>query len=148
MTNKIRNEKYNEYVNAKIPKTKSWPSLFNAFLVGGIICIIGQGITDVLMKIFPTMTLEEANTWMLMGIIFLSSFLTAIGIYDRIGVFGGAGSIIPITGFSNSITSPAIEFNREGVIFGICVKIFTVAGPVIVNGIAISMLAGFIYLFI
>lgn len=146
MTIEERNKKYNEYVEAKIPKTKSWPSLFNAYLVGGLICMLGQAINDILQKIFPSMTMEEANAWMLIVLIFLASFLTAIGVYDRIGIFAGAGSVVPITGFSNSITSPAIEFKKEGIIFGLCVKIFSIAGPVIVNGILISMIAGFIYL--
>ncbi len=148
MTIEERNKKYNEYVEAKIPKTKSWPSLFNAYLVGGLICMLGQAINDVLQKIFPSMTMEEANAWMLIVLIFLASFLTAIGVYDRIGIFAGAGSVVPITGFSNSITSPAIEFKKEGIIFGLCVKIFSIAGPVIVNGILISMIAGFIYLIV
>ena len=100
------------------------------------------------MLIFKTMTVEEATTWMLIILIFLASFLTGLGVYDRIGVFAGAGSIVPITGFSNSIASPAIEFKKEGIIFGLCVKMFTVAGPVIVNGLAISVIVGIIYLFI
>lgn len=148
LNNKKRNKMYNDYVEAKTPKTHNFPTLIWAFLVGGIICVIGQGISDSLMAIFPTMTLEEANGWMLIGLIFMASFLTGLGIYDRIGVFGGAGSIVPITGFSNSITSPAIEFKKEGIIFGTCVKMFTVAGPVIVCGVAISFITGLIYLFI
>ena len=81
-------------------------------------------------------------------LIFLASFLTGVGLYDRIGVFAGAGSIVPITGFSNSITSPAVEFKKEGIIFGLCVKMFSVAGPVIVNGTVISIIVGVIYLFL
>ena len=143
-----RNKKYNEYVLEKIPKTKNFPTLVYSFLIGGLICCVGQAIQDVLMKIFPTMTLEEAGTWMLICLIFLSSFLTGLGVYDRIGAFAGAGSIVPITGFSNSITSPSIEFKKEGIIFGMCVKMFSVAGPVIVNGIAVSIIIGIFYLFI
>ncbi len=143
-----RNKKYNQYVEAKIPKTKNFPSLIYSYLVGGFICMIGQGIQDTLLALFPTMSVESATAWMLIILIFLASFLTAIGVYDRIGVFAGAGSIVPITGFSNSITSPAMEFKKEGIIFGLCVKMFTVAGPVIVNGLAISVLVGIIYLFI
>ena len=143
-----RNKKYNEYVQAKIPKTKNFPTLIYAFIVGGIICCIGQGIMDILMLIFPTMIVESATAWMLIILIFVASLLTGLGIYDRIGVFAGAGSIVPITGFSNSITSPAVEFKREGLIFGLCVKMFTVAGPVIVNGVAVSIIIGLIYLFV
>lgn len=148
MNEKERNKKYNEYVEAKTPKTKNFPSLINAFIVGGIICMIGQGIQDTVLAIFPNVTIEDATAWMLIILIFIASLLTGFGVYDRIGVFAGAGSIVPITGFSNSITSPAIEFKKEGIIFGLCVKMFTVAGPVIVNGVAISVLVGIVYLFL
>lgn len=143
-----RNKKYNEYVELKSPKTKNFPTLIYAFVVGGLICIIGQFILDMLMLIFPTMGVDDATAWMLIILIFIASLLTGIGVYDRIGAFAGAGSIVPITGFSNSITSPALEFKNEGIIFGLCVKMFTVAGPVIVNGVALSILVGIIYLFI
>lgn len=143
-----RNKKYNEYVNSKKPSTKNFPTLIYAYIIGGVICMIGQGIQDVLMLIFPMMSIEAAGTWMLIILIFIASFLTGLGVYDRIGVFAGAGSIVPITGFSNSITSPAVEFKKEGIIFGLCVKMFTVAGPVIVNGTVISIIVGIIYLFI
>ena len=148
MDAKIRNKKYNEYVDAKKPQTKNFPTLIYAYLVGGLICIIGQAIQDSLLAIFPTMSIESAGTWMLIILIFLASFLTAVGVYDRIGVFAGAGSIVPMTGFSNSITSPAMGFKKEGIIFGLCVKMFSVAGPVIVNGLAISVIVGIIYLFL
>ena len=145
---KERNKKYNEYVDKKKPLTKNFPTLIYAYLVGGMICMLGQGIQDVLMLIFPTMSIEAAGTWMLIILIFIASLLTGLGVYDRIGVFAGAGSIVPITGFSNSISSPAIEFKKEGIIFGLCVKMFTVAGPVIVNGTIISIIVGIIYLII
>lgn len=144
----LRNEQYNIYVESKIPKTKDFPTLIWAFLIGGLICCIGQGISDILMLIFPKMGQDEASSWMLIILIFIASLLTGLGIYDRIGVFAGAGSIVPITGFSNSITSPAVEFKKEGIIFGLCVKMFTVAGPVIVCGLIISFITGIIYLFV
>ena len=143
-----RNKKYNAYVDSKKPQTKNFPTLIYAYLVGGLICIFGQIINDTLLSIFPTMSVEATNTWMLIILIFIASFLTGLGVYDRIGVFAGAGSIVPITGFSNSISSPAIEFKKEGIIFGLCVKMFTVAGPVIVNGTIISIIVGIIYLFL
>lgn len=146
MNVKERNKKYNAYVESKKPKTKNFPTLIYAYIVGGVICMIGQGIQDTLLAIFPTMSVDSAGAWMLIILIFIASFLTGIGVYDRIGVFAGAGSIVPITGFSNSITSPAIEFKKEGIIFGLCVKMFTVAGPVIVNGTVISIIVGIIYL--
>lgn len=148
MNKEVRNKKYNEYVEAKTPKTKNWPTLFNAFLIGGLICCIGQGIYDILQYFFPTMTDTELSAWMLIVLIFIACFLTALGVYDRIGTFAGAGSIVPITGFANSVASPALEFKKEGIIFGLCVKMFTVAGPVIVCGIVASIFVGIIYLFI
>ena len=143
-----RNKKYNQYVDSKKPKTKNFPTLFYAYLIGGVICMVGQVIQDSLLMLFPAMSVEHASTWMLIALIFIASFLTGLGLYDRIGVFAGAGSIVPITGFSNSITSPAMEFKKEGLIFGLCVKMFTVAGPVIVNGVLVSVLVGLIYLFL
>lgn len=148
MNKEERNKKYNDYVNSKKPLTRNFPTLIYAYLIGGLICIIGQGINDTLMYFFPSMSIEAANTWMLIILIFIASLLTGLGLYDRIGVFAGGGSIVPITGFSNSITSPAMEFKKEGIIFGLCVKMFTVAGPVIVNGVAISVIVGIIYLFL
>ena len=143
-----RNVKYNKYVNAKIAKTKAFPSLFNAFWVGGLVCVLGQGINDLLLYFFPTMAEQTAWSYTLIALIFLASFLTGLGVFDRIGQFAGAGTIVPITGFSNSIASPAMDFKNEGIIYGLCVKMFSIAGPVIVIGIASSIIVGLIYLFI
>ncbi|MGN1201441.1 MAG: SpoVA/SpoVAEb family sporulation membrane protein [Candidatus Caccovivens sp.] len=145
MEDKKRNEAYNKYVSAKIPKTKGWPSLFNSFLVGGVICLIGQGINDLIMLAFPAMSQQSAWAYTLIILIFLASLLTGIGVYDQIGKFAGGGSIVPITGFSNSIASPSIEFKSEGIVYGICVKMFTIAGPVIVFGTLASIGVGIIY---
>lgn len=143
-----RNKVYNKYVEAKIPRTRPFPSLLNSFLVGGLICLLGQGINDILLLIFPNMAEQSAWALTLIILIFLASFLTGLGVYDKIGKFAGGGSIVPITGFSNSIASPAIEYKNEGIIFGMCVKMFSIAGPVIVCGIASSMLVGLIYFII
>lgn len=145
MEDKKRNEQYNKYVCAKIPKTKPWPSLFNSFIVGGLICLLGQGINDLIMLGFPNMSQHSAWSLTLIALIFIASFLTGIGVYDQIGKFAGGGSIVPITGFSNSISSPSIEFKSEGIIYGICVKMFTIAGPVIVFGTVASIGVGLIY---
>lgn len=145
MEDKKRNEDYNKYVSAKIPKTRAWPTLFNSFWVGGVICLIGQGINDLILLWFPYLSQQSAWAYTLIVLIFIAAFLTGIGVYDQIGKFAGGGSIVPITGFSNSITSPSIEFKSEGIIYGICVKMFTIAGPVIVFGVVSSMLVGFIY---
>jgi len=142
------NISYCKFVENRLPKTKFFPSLLWAFLVGGLICCIGQSINDGLSAIFPALNKDDIQAYTLIILIFLASFLTGIGVYDRIGAFAGAGSIVPITGFSNSIASPAIEFKNEGLIFGLCVKMFSVAGPVIVTGIASSILVGIIYLIV
>ena len=143
-----RNTNYNMYVEAKVPKTKLFPSVMRAFLVGGIICLIGQALFDFWAWVFPEMSEANLTALMLITIIAITQLLTGIGIYDYVGMFGGAGSVIPITGFANSIASPAIEFKKEGIIYGICVKMFTIAGPVIVCGTVGSIVAGLIYLVI
>ena len=148
MKNEKINEAYNSYVEARIPKTKAWPSLFNSFWVGGLICLIGQGINDLIIYIFPSMAQQSAWAWTLIILIFLASLLTGLGVYDKIGKFAGGGSIVPITGFSNSIASPAIEYKHEGIIYGTCVKMFSIAGPVIVTGIVASIVVGIIYFII
>lgn len=148
MENNKRNTNYNLYIESKVPKTKCWPSLLKAFILGGLICAIGQGFFDLYGYLFPNLAESELSTCMLMTIIFITCFLTGLGIYDVIGAWGGAGSVIPITGFSNSISSPSIEFKKEGIIYGICVKMFTIAGPVIVCGVVGSIISGFIGLFI
>ena len=141
------NNNYLNYVTANAPKTKQFKTLTHAFWVGGVICMIGQTFRYLLEFIF-NLKGDELASYVSMIMIFLGAFLTGLGVYDRIGVFAGAGSIVPITGFSNSITSPAIEFKKEGIIFGLCVKMFSVAGPVIVNGTVISIIVGIIYLFL
>ena len=142
---KERNKAYNKYVNAKIPKTRPWPTLFNSFWVGGLICVLGQGINDLILYLSPNVSQSTAWAYTLIVLIFIASFLTGIGVYDKIGKFAGGGTIVPITGFSNSITSPSVEYKDEGIIYGICVKMFTIAGPVIVFGVLSSALVGLVY---
>ena len=108
---------YNEYVEKVTPTHNLWMQMFKAYVVGGLICMLGQAITDILMAIFKTMSVEIATGWTLIVLIFIASLLTGFGVFDRIGVFAGAGTIVPITGFANSITSPAVEFKKEGIIF-------------------------------
>ena len=148
MNKNERNARYNAYVESKIPKTHNFPSLFYAFIIGGIICVLGQTIKDTLLSIFDTMTPQEASNWASIGLIFLASLLTGLGVFDDIGAIAGAGTIVPITGFSNSIASSALDFKREGIIFGMCSKMFIIAGPVIVNGVVASIVVGLIYLII
>lgn len=148
MDREQRNLKYNEYVKARIPKTHAWPTLLRAFWVGGVVCMIGQGFFDIILMIYPTLPKLAAASYTSIFLIFMASLLTGIGVFDRIGAYAGGGTIVPITGFSNSITSPAMEFRSEGLIFGLCVKMFSIAGPVIVIGILSSAIVGLIYLFI
>ena len=148
MDKEERNKKYLMYVSAKSPKTELWPTLLYSFLIGGLICCFGQAINDLLAGWFPSMTETELSAWTLVVIIFLTCILTGIGLFDDLARFAGAGTIVPITGFANSICSSAMEFKREGIIFGMCAKMFTVAGPVIVCGVVSSILIGIIYLFI
>lgn len=143
-----RNTNYNMYVEAKVPKTKLFPSTLRAYLVGGTICMIGQSLFDFWAWVFPNMSEANLTAMMLISIISITQLLTGIGIYDYVGMYGGAGSVIPITGFANAVASPAIEFKKEGIIYGICVKMFTIAGPVIVCGTVGSIVAGLIYLII
>jgi len=139
------NKAYAKYVENRLPKTKFFPSLIWAFLVGGLICCIGQAFFDLLKALLPEVQDKDIQAYTLIILIFLASLLTGLGVYDKIGAFAGAGSIVPITGFSNSIASPAVEFKREGWIFGVCVKMFSIAGPVIVTGVVASMVVGLIY---
>ena len=98
--------------------------------------------------LFPALTEEEIGSWTTVIMIFLGAFFTALGVYDRLGRVAGGGSIIPITGFANSVVSPALEFNREGVFFGVCAKMFVIAGPIIVFGVVSGVVVGVIHLFV
>ena len=138
------NENYLNYVKSVSPKTNEKRSLFRAFWVGGFICCIGQGIRY-LFETYLGLSGDELASYVSMVLIFLGSFLTGLGVYDRIGKFAGGGSIVPITGFANSVVSPALEYKTEGFIYGVAAKMFTVAGPIIVFGVAGSVLIGLIY---
>lgn len=142
------NANYREYVKKKTPKTNEIKTLIAAFRVGGIICIIGQMFHDVIKALFPYLDRKEINSFVTIIMIFFGALLTAIGIYDDIGKFAGAGSIVPITGFANSVVSPAMEFKTEGFIYGMESKMFIVAGPIIISGIVSSVIVGIIYLII
>lgn len=148
MNKENRNKEYLEYVNAKEPKTTAWPSLIFAFLIGGLICLIGQIIVELIMFFWPIISPTYAYTWMQLILIFIAILLTGIGVFDDIAKIAGAGTIIPITGFANSVASPAIEYKREGIVLGVCVKMFVVAGPVIVSAIVSSLVVGVVYYFI
>jgi stage V sporulation protein AC len=143
--NQKRNEDYLMYVERETPKTGWFNSLLHAFLVGGMICCLGQMFGDIIKAYNPTMDILRVGSWINVIIITITILLTAFGVFDRIAKFGGAGTFIPISGFANSIASCAIEFKNEGLVFGIGSKMFYVAGPVLVNGVAYSMIVGLVY---
>ncbi len=135
-------KEYNEYVNKKSPNSPILKNCFNAFWVGGLICSIGQIIMD--FCIYKGMEQTSASTVVSISLIALSAILTALNVFNKIGKFAGAGSLVPITGFANSIVSPAIEYKSEGYVMGVGGKMFTVAGPVLVFGISASVIIGII----
>ena len=138
------NEDYQKYVDKKTPNSPIIKNCFNAFVIGGLICSIGQ----VIFEICKYRGLEENNCYAVVSIIliFFSSFLTALNLFNKIGKVAGAGSLVPITGFANSIVSPAMEYKTEGYVMGVGAKMFTVAGPVLVYGISTSIIVGLIYI--
>lgn len=144
MNNPIDTQKnYQEYVNQKSPNSPILKNCFNAFWVGGLICSIGQVIFS--FCLYKGLDETSSGTVVSIVLIALSAFLTALNIFNKIGKFAGAGSLVPITGFANSIVAPAMEYKSEGYIMGVGAKMFTVAGPVLVYGISASIIVGFIY---
>jgi stage V sporulation protein AC len=143
MKKEITKGEYRKYVEKKAPKSKVLRNMARAFIVGGLICVMGQIITNLL----KNRGLNQIDTASLTSMILILAaiILTAFNIYDEIGKFAGAGSIVPITGFANSIVSPAMEHKSEGYILGVGAKMFIIAGPVLVYGISASVVAGIIY---
>ena len=137
-------KKYQEYVDKKSPNSPILKNCFNAFWVGGLICTLGQ----IILSICKARGFDDASAGTVVSIILiaLSAFLTGLNIFNKIGKFAGAGSLVPITGFANSIVAPSIEYKSEGYIMGVGGKMFTVAGPVLVFGISASIIVGIIYL--
>ena len=144
-TNKYMNE-YESIVKKHSPRNKVVTNSIKAFLVGGSICVIGQFLTNMYMGL--GLTVSESATFTTDSLIALSVILTALNVYDNIGKVAGAGALIPITGFANSMASAAMEYKKEGYIYGLGAKLFTIAGPVIVYGTIVSVLIGVIYFFI
>ncbi len=135
---------YQDYVNKKSPNSPISKNCFNAFWVGGLICTLGQIIMNICKE--RGFNQELSGTIVSIILIGISAFLTGLNIFNKIGKFAGAGSLVPITGFANSIVSPAMEYKSEGYVMGVGGKMFTVAGPVLVFGISASILVGIIYL--
>lgn len=136
-------KKYNQYVKEVTPTHNLWWNMAKAFVTGGIICCIGQLILNTAMGY--GLDKETAGSWCSILLILLSVILTGFNIYPSIANWGGAGALVPITGFANGVAAPAIEFQKEGQVFGIGCKIFTIAGPVILYGIFSSWVLGIIY---
>ena len=136
-------KEYQDYVKQVTPTHSLWKNMAKAFLTGGIICVIGQGIMNCAQIL--GMDREAAGAWTSIVLVLLSVLLTGFNIYPGIAKFGGAGALVPITGFANSVAAPAIEFQKEGQVFGIGCKIFTIAGPVILYGVFTSWVLGVIY---
>ena len=131
-------KEYNKYVESKAPKSPILKDCFNAFWVGGLICCLGQFILE--FCLYKGLDQTSSSTIVSISLIGLSALLTALNIFNKIGKFAGAGTLVPITGFANSIVSPAIEYKSEGYIMGVGAKMFTVAGPVLVFGISSSVI--------
>ena len=138
-------QEYSDYVDQKSPNSPILRNCFNAFWVGGLICSIGQIIMDFCQ--YQGMDQTSASTVVSIILIAISAILTGLNIFNKIGKFAGAGSLVPITGFANSIVSPAIEYKSEGYVMGVGGKMFTVAGPVLVFGISASVIIGIITTF-
>ena len=138
------NEAYLKLIKEKMHKSKHLLPMIRAFWTGGTICCIGQAFTDLYSYLFTELGEKDVAAVTTITLILITAVLTGFGIYDKIGAYAGAGSIVPITGFANSVVSPAVEHKREGVVFGLCANMFSVAGPVIVFGISSSIIVGLI----
>ena len=139
----MNNESFDKLVKKASPDSPIALDCLKAFVVGGLICVLGEFLSEMYMKM--GLDKESASSWVSVSLVFLSSLLTGLGLYSKLGKFAGAGSFVPITGFSNAVTAPAIEFKKEGYILGVGSKIFLLAGPVILFGTLTSCVVGIIY---
>lgn len=140
---RMQEKEYAQLVKEMSPKSPIWRDCLNAFLIGGLICTLGQLIMNGYMALGADK--ETAGTAMSMTLVALSALLTGLSLYDDIAKRAGAGTLVPITGFANAVAAPALEFKTEGFILGVGAKMFTIAGPVIVYGVSASVVYGFIY---
>ena len=136
---------YQEMIKKASPNSKAWVDITKAFLIGGTICMIGQ----IILNLFKAASIGElaSAAWTSITLVIISAILTGLGLYDKLAKHGGAGTLVPITGFANAVVSPALEFKSEGFIMGLGAKIFIIAGPVILYGTIASVIYGFIYYF-
>lgn len=142
---KISQKQYGEMVKKASPNSKFMRDVPLAFLIGGLICVIGQAFTD----LYSYLGCDDrtAAAFCTITLVFLSAFFTGLGLYEKLAKYGGAGTLVPVTGFANAVASPAVEFKSEGYILGLGAKIFIIAGPVILYGTAASVIYGLIYFF-
>ncbi len=138
------NQQYQDYLNQKSPNSTLAKDMLWAFIIGGVICTIGQAIFDIYNGVLG-LSEDDARTADSVTMIFLGALLTGLDIYGKIAKHAGAGTIVPITGFANAIVSPAMEFKKEGLVLGLAAKMFTIAGPVLVYGITASAVVGLVY---
>ena len=139
---------YAQFVSETAPRSEHLSTMIKAFVIGGLICCLGQAVSDVISMLDQSLDKDTVANITTIFMIFLGAFVTGLGLYDDIGNFAGAGSIIPITGFANSIVAPAMEYKKEGIVFGVCARMFVVAGPIIVVGVVTSIVAGLIAFFV
>ena len=137
-------ETYKKYTDARAPRSPLLKDCTHAFLAGGLICCVGQALTDVYTKLCR-LPKEDAGTLTAATLVLVAAILTGLGVFDRIAKFAGAGTLVPITGFANAVVSPAIDSKSEGLILGVGAKIFTVAGPVLLYGTLAGVVYGVIY---
>ena len=140
---KMTNDEYKNYTDSHSPRSKSGRNMLRAFLVGGAICLAGQALIDIFMAL--GIDQETACTGGSVSLVFLGDLLTGLGVYDDMAKFAGAGTLVPITGFANSVVAPALEFKTEGFVLGTAAKMFIISGPVIVYGISASVVYGLLY---
>ena len=139
----IRNENFNQYVKQVTPAFSTVKNCVKAYVIGGLICVLGQGFTNFFFDRSANMELAKAYTTVCL--VFLAILLTGLGLYEKLAKFGGAGTLVPITGFANSVAAPSVEYKKEGQVFGIGCKVINIAGPVVIYGIFSSWLLGLIY---
>ena len=140
---KMTNDEYKDYTDSHSPRSKSGRNMMRAFLVGGAICLVGQALIDIFMAL--GIDKKTACSGGSVSLVFLGALLTGLGVYDDMAKFAGAGTLVPITGFANSVVAPALEFKTEGFVLGTAAKMFIISGPVIVYGISASVVYGLLY---
>ncbi len=143
MSDQFNQKQYNNTLKNYQPKPNLIVNCLKAFVVGGLICLFGQFLTDIYMNVFD-MTEKEAGNPTVTTLILISALLTGFGVYDKLGQFAGAGSAVPVTGFANSITSAALEHRSEGIVLGVATNMFKLAGSVIVFGVVAAYVVGII----